>query len=123
MARAGLIDAEIAEELKVSVATVHNWKNKHPEFIDALKRGKAIPDDKVELSLYQRALGYEYVETTREAKEGELEVTKTVTKQQAPDVIAQIFWLKNRRPERWRDVQRVEHSGNVESSITIVRSH
>jgi len=142
MARAGLTDAEIADELKISVATVHNWKNKHPEFIDALKRGKAIPDDKVELSLFQRALGYEYVETTREVPKfdagaieklieagmsiddmPELVVTKTVTKQLAPDVTAQIFWLKNRRPDRWRDVQRVEHRGNVESSITIVRSH
>ena len=32
----------------------------------------------------------------------ELIVTKDVTKQVAPDTTAQIFWLKNRQPDKWR---------------------
>jgi hypothetical protein len=27
-----------------------------------------------------------------------------------PDVTAQIFWLKNRKPTEWRDVQQLEHA-------------
>ena len=34
-----------------------------------------------------------------------LVVTKEVTKQMPPDVTAQIYWLKNRMPEKWRDRQ------------------
>ena len=57
--------------------------------------------------MLQRALGYEYTETTREyiPELGEMHVTKEVTKQVAPDTTAQIFWLKNRKPQDWRDKQ------------------
>ena len=44
---------------------------------------------------------------------GQLVVTKEVTKEVAPDVTAQIFWLKNRKPEQWRDKQDVDLSGQV----------
>ena len=35
------------------------------------------------------------------------------TKEVSPDTTAQIFWLKNRKPEQWRDKQVVEHGGEV----------
>lgn len=34
-------------------------------------------------------------------------------KEVAPDTTAQIFWLKNRKPDKWRDKQDVEHSGTI----------
>ncbi|BBI32355.1 transposase [Cohnella abietis] len=36
------------------------------------------------------------------------------TKEVSPDTTAQIFWLKNRRPDKWRDKQEVNHSGSVD---------
>lgn len=36
------------------------------------------------------------------------------TKEVAPDTTAQIFWLKNRRPDKWRDKQDIQHSGSME---------
>ena len=63
----------------------------------------------MENALYKRAVGYTYNEVTRESVkdqatgEDSLQVTKVVTKQVAPDTTAQIFWLKNRRPDRWRN--------------------
>lgn len=35
----------------------------------------------------------------------------------APDVTAQIFWLKNRKPREWRDKQEIEHSGGVTNAV------
>ncbi|CAI3601335.1 hypothetical protein CNEO2_2630002 [Clostridium neonatale] len=72
-------------------------------------------DIQVENALLKRALGYKYDEVTKELNEdtGELEVTKVVTKEVQPDTTAQIFWLKNRKPEDWRDRKEVEHSGNI----------
>ena len=72
----------------------------------------------------KRALGYSYVETTRESlpvfdpTTGEitgykLQVTKEVTKEVQPDTTAQIFWLKNRKPDAWRDKQNVQLEGNI----------
>lgn len=96
-ARQGLIDEQIAHNMGVATSTFYEWKKKYPEFSEALKSGKTIVDTQVENALLKKALGYEYKETTyRNGK-----VDKIVVKQMAPDTTAQIFWLKNRKPEIW----------------------
>ena len=87
-------------------------EKKYSEISESLKSNKEIADIAVENALYKRAIGYQYTETTKEAGK----VVKTVVKEVAPDTTAQIFWLKNRQPERWRDKQEVQHSGRIESS-------
>ncbi|KQU22393.1 transposase [Bacillus sp. Leaf75] len=118
-AREGLTDEQIAHNVGVSRSTLSDWKKKYPDISDALKKGKEVVDLQVENALLKRALGYEYEEITKESQwnektyKYELVITKSVKKRQAPDTTAQIFWLKNRRPDKWRDKQDVEHSGNV----------
>ena len=108
-ARDGLTDVQIAHNCGIATDTLYDWKNKYPVISEALKSGKEVVDILVENALLKRALGYTYVETTRERRynpeteENELVVTKTVAKEVLPDVTAQIFWLKNRRPDKWRD--------------------
>ena len=102
LCRKGFIDTEIADFFEVHIDTIYEWKKVHPEFSDALKSGKRHSDAKVEDALYNRALGYEYEEY--KVEESEQGIKKTVTKKQlAGDTTAQIFWLKNRQPEKWRD--------------------
>lgn len=118
-ARDGLIDEQIAENIGINSATLYEWKKRYPKISESLKRGKEVVDIQVENALLRRALGYEYTEVTQEvcenAETGEMElrVTKKVTKEVVPDTTAQIFWLKNRRPDKWRDKQDVEHSGGL----------
>lgn len=118
-ARDGLTDVEIADKMGIAESTLNEWKKKYPEISESLKVGKEVVDIGVENSLLKRAMGYEYKETTQESildtKTGErtLLVTKVVTKQVAPDTTAQIFWLKNRQPKKWRDKQEVEMSGEL----------
>ncbi len=118
-ARDGLIDEQIAANIGISRETLYQWKNKYSDISDALKKGKEVVDIQVENALLKRALGYEYTEVTQEicenAESGEMElrVTKKVTKEVVPDTTAQIFWLKNRRPDKWRDKQDIEHSGGL----------
>lgn len=104
----------------IGYSTLQTWKNKYQEIRDTLKRGKEVIDRQVENALLKRALGYQYDEVTREMVEdgsGRLMVTKVVTKEVQPDVTAQIFWLKNRKPSEWRDKQQVEHSGEITNTI------
>lgn len=108
-ARDGLTDEQIAKNLGVAVSTFNEYKNKYPEFSESLKKGKEIIDYQVENALLKRALGYEYEEITYENGEE----TKRVVKQVAPDTTAQIFWLKNRKPQQWRDKKDIEHSGEI----------
>ena len=110
-ARDGLVDEQIAQNVGIAASTLYEWKKQYPEISEALKKGKEVVDRQVENALLKRALGYEYDEITMEyGKE-----TKRVTKQVVPDVTAQIFWLKNRKPDQWRDKQQIEHSGEIRS--------
>ena len=86
IASLGLTDEEIAVILGISPRTLNYWK-KNPEFLQALKRGKLKADFQVTKKLYENA------------KNG--------------DNTAIIFWLKNRRPDLWRDRAQVELSGQV----------
>lgn len=114
-ARDGLTDEQIAHNMGIAKKTIYEWKKKYGDICDSLKRGKEVVDREVENALLKRALGYSYNEVTQEADElGDLSVTKVVTKQVSPDVTAQIFWLKNRKPGQWRDRKETEISGGLE---------
>lgn len=108
-ARDGLTDEQIAKNIGIAARTLYDWQKRFPQISQSLKRGKEVVDREVENALLKRALGYTYDETTKELqydKETEknvLVVTKVVTKEVIPDTTAQIFWLKNRKPDVWND--------------------
>lgn len=112
-ARDGLTDKQVAHNMNIAESTLHEWKKKYSVLSESLKRGKEVVDRQVENALLKRALGYEFKETTQELTEYGMRVTKVITKQQAPDTTAQIFWLKNRKPQEWRDKQETEISGHI----------
>jgi hypothetical protein len=106
----GATDEDLADFFHVSIRTIANWKTEQPEFLQALKGGKDQADDRVERSLYQRAVGYTHDATHFSSFQGK--VTATPYRNHCPpDVVAQIFWLKNRRPDLWRDKQIQEVTG------------
>ena len=111
-ARDGLTDEQIAKNMGIGRDTLYSWKKKYPDISDALKKGKTVVDIQVENALLKRALGYEYVEYSEECSEDGIKKKKTV-KHVIPDTTAQIFWLKNRRPDLWRDKRDLEMSGNI----------
>lgn len=89
----GLTLEEIADFWNIHRATLHRWTKKHPEFCDAIKRGK----DEADVTVIQALL--------KEAKEG--------------NIAGIIFWLKNRQPDKWRDRQQVEHLGIKSAEMKI----
>ena len=102
-ARDGLSEEQISKNMGVSRSTLKEWKQKYPAISATLKKGKEVADIEVENALYKRAVGYDYEETKVEVEaNGKKKITK-FTRHVAPDVTAQIFWLKNRKPEKWRD--------------------
>ncbi len=120
-ARDGLTDEQIAQNMGIATSTLYEWKKKFPEIAEALKKGKEVVDIQVENALLKRAMGYTYEEVTKERTpiryedgkpvEWELKVTKKILKEVQPDVTAQIFWLKNRKPVEWRDKQEIDIAG------------
>ena len=89
----------------VDKRTFRSWRKKCPALEDALVLSKEIATVQVVNSLYQRAVGMEYDEVTRELVEGEMRVTKIVTKYIPPDVKAILAFLYNRDSQNWRAIQ------------------
>jgi hypothetical protein len=118
IAELGATDQEVADFFEIDVRTVYRWKHDYPEFCQALKVGKEVADERVERSLYQKAIGYEQDEVKIFMPGGAAEpVYAPFRAKIAPDTTAAIFWLKNRRSQEWRDKQEVEQSGNVTYTI------
>lgn len=121
-ARDGLIDEQIAQNIGIRAATLYEWKKRFPQFSEALKRGKEVVDRQVENALLKRALGYEYEEVKEKFEDGVL-TERTVTKKEVvADTTAQIFWLKNRKPDTWRDKPEGTQKGDTSLFEGIVKA-
>lgn len=107
-ARDGLTDEQIAKNVGISRSTLNDWKNRFPDISDTLKKGKDVVDRQVENALLKRALGYSYKEIKTKRECGVVTETITTEKEVVPDVTAQIFWLKNRKPDKWREKPKEE---------------
>ena len=92
-ARDGLTLEEIATNLDIALSTLCKWKNEEKELSEALKKGQDVADREVENALYKAAV------------EG--------------NTTAMIFWLKNRKPDKWRDGKSLELAGQVDTTSNV----
>lgn len=114
-ARDGLKDKQIAGNMGISVSTLCEWKNKFPELSEALKKGREVADYIVENELFESCktrtvtvkkpikLKKVMVDGKKRLEEERIEYAEEQVVVPA-NVTAQIFWLKNRRPEKWAGV-------------------
>ena len=114
-ARDGLSLAQIAHNVGVADSTFRRWKEENEALSAAIKRGNAPVDLEVENAMLKSALGHK--ETVRKAIKVKTEKQKVgegkIVEEHIeyvdeevyipPQVVAQIFWLKNRRPDKWKD--------------------
>lgn len=83
-ARNGLSEEQIAKNIGIGRTTLYEWKQKQPDIANTIKKGKEVVDFEVENALYKSAI--------------------------SGNVTAQIFWLKNRKKDQWRD--KIEYESN-----------
>lgn len=125
-ARNGLTDEQIAEKLGIGKTTFYKYIQEYSELSELLKKGKEVVDTEVENALLKKALGGKekllkpmkikqviYSDAGKKLKENEEIVMVEEEVLIIPDTTAQIFWLKNRKPDVWRDKTAVEHSGEI----------
>lgn len=119
----GATDFDLANFFNVSPPTIWAWTCRYPEFHEAVKNGKDAFDARIVRSLAQRATGYDFDTIEYKVVDKEL-VPVNVKKHMPGDVVAQIFWLKNRKPGEWRDKQHVDHdvSGRIDLELTAERT-
>ena len=125
-ARDGLTDEQIAQKMGIAPRTYYEWRTKYPQFSQAIKKGKAPVDYEVENTLLKKALGYVMtvkkpikLKSKKQLKnKGTIEDERIEYAEEEiyipPDTTAQIFWLKNRRPDKWRDKPDMSQSSGNE---------
>jgi hypothetical protein len=120
LCRLGATDLELADFFEVDVRTIYRWAQAHDAFCQALRVGKEASDDRVERSLYNRAVGYSHsaVKIFMPAN-AQAPVYAPYTEHVAPDVGAASLWLRNRRGDKWRDKQNLEHTGKDGEPIMV----
>lgn len=128
-AEGGLRLSALARLFDVSEVMINKWMRKHPKFGKAVRQGRYEFDSKkVITSLLKKALGYDYVEVSKEditIKHGKgedqikLPATKvrTTTKHVSPSDTAIIFWLTNRQPQEWQHIQKMLMKGQVQHDV------
>jgi hypothetical protein len=113
----GATDKDLANFFDVCEASINQWKEHFPIFLESIKGGKVQADANVAKSLYNRAIGYSHdaVKIFADAKTG-AELIVPYVERFAPDTGACAFWLKNRQPQLWRDRQEVDasHTGKLD---------
>ena len=129
-ARDGLIDKDIASKMDIAYSTFRVWRDKYPTISSALKKQKQIVDFEVENALLKKCFGYnapvkknlklkrvEYKEGFK-IKEYE-EIVEVTDEVHIPaDTTAQIFWLKNRQPDKWRE--KVDKTNNSDDDKVVI---
>lgn len=125
----GLSDEQIAENIGISRQTLYTWKNKYSDIDDSIKKGREMATEQVENALFKKSTGY-YVDVVEPIKVKETtfkegkkvkEVEKIVNAVKQiyipPETGAQVFWLKNRAKEDWKDKVVTESDGSIEVTM------
>lgn len=121
LASQGLNNNQIAEGLGIGNRTFYDWMKMYPQFSQSIKKYRGVCDIMVENALYKNAIGFEYLEIQHERKRVgkdpdtgewlyELVPTLTTNKIVPGNSTAQIFYLKNRMPHRYKDKVHTELS-------------
>ena len=130
-ARDGLTDEQIADNIGIRRETLYDWKKKYPHISNALKRGKDVVDIQVENALLNKAQGITKTlikpikiktvtyDNGKRVKEEEHIAYAEEEVFVPPDTVAQIFWLKNRKPNTWKD-KPVDNEGQQDNTVRVI---
>ena len=114
-AKDGLNDEQIAHNIGIGVRTFYEWLSKYKQLKQVLKQSKEVVDREVENALLKSAVDY-YLDEERIDSEGNVYPVRRFV---PPNTTAQIFWLKNRNPNEWRDKKQTELTGANGGNLVI----
>ena len=103
----------LADLIGVVKSTIDLWRVKHSSFSDAVATGKIDQDKQVESKMLETALGNTFIKKQKVVVvDGKIK-KEWVEEQIAPNAQTQKYWLQNRKPDRWKQQQTIEHKGEL----------
>jgi len=109
-------DRQLAELFKVSSKTINKWKKLFPEFGEALRSGKILADTDISKSLYHRANGFVHKSVNIRVVKNET-VRTTKVRYYPPNVKSIMFWLRNRQPDKWREINKTKAGPDAKAGL------
>lgn len=113
-ARDGVIEEEIAKRLGIAYSTFRDYRDKNSALSLVLKKSKEHYDNEVVDALHKTTLGgivvlktpiklkrVIYEDGRKKLEEEYVEIAER-EEYVKPEVTAQIYWLNNRQPEKWK---------------------
>jgi hypothetical protein len=107
MCTRGATRADLADRFGVTINTIVAWGLEHDDFAASCRQGREAADERVQQSFYERAVGYTYDSEKIFVVQGQV-VREKIKEHVPPDPRAAEFWLRNRRPDRWKDAKQLE---------------
>lgn len=114
-ARDGLTMIQIAKNMGIGKNTLYKWLRNSDDIENAVIIGRDTADRQVENALFKNAIGFYFKEEQLTDDGRKVEVRKYFR----PNTGAQIHWLKNRKPNEWRDKKDITHGGNINQNINM----
>jgi hypothetical protein len=114
---------ELANYFNVTDGTIQRWMREHPEFYDAVHNQSSSANVRAMQRLYRRAMGFR-VGTEKifyDVKRGKV-VRVPTAEYYPPSETAIFFWLKNRMPDKWKDVKEVNDSSGAPRAADIYQT-
>lgn len=109
LALLGATEKQMAFALNVSISTLASWKRTHPEFLDALRKGKTNADARVAAAFYESCIGGHYDEEKAFMQKGWDEPKVVVVKRYIPPNGKNCLrWLAARDREHWSEKKYLE---------------
>lgn len=102
----GLTESQICKNLGVNRTTLNDFKDRYPELLEAINRGREMAVAEIENALFKRALGYDFEETKESSRviDGKtIKCNEKIKNHLPPDVAACFILLKNKDHSNWCD--------------------
>lgn len=110
--------SKLASKLKIAESTLYLYLQKDRDFSEKIRDAMDMAEELVEISLFRRAIGYSHVEEKIFCHEGQIIRAKTM-KHHPPSEAAAMWWLRNRRPDKWRDKPEADESDEKPIVISV----
>lgn len=112
----------LADAFEVNVSTIQRWLVEHQDFREGVKKGRVLSSAEVAHKLFKKATGFTIPEEKVFCSEGSI-VRAQTKRYYPPDPLAQIWWLKNKDPEHWRDKPVADTSDSrLDELIDVIRN-
>ncbi len=118
----GYSQVQVGKILGVSQSTINRWVAFNPDLRIDIKLQEQLATDMVERAMFDKATGNVVTHERKiefDVNTGHEKTTEYKEKTHPPDTASSIFWLKNKRPDQWKDRHEIYNDGTIAHDVRL----